>query len=149
MECPLCRLIISFRSISKHGHHMQFLFLIGRFLKKYSPLILLSHMKRNLVGSIYMYGKFCIKFHQSKMKGERHRPSQLNILFAIVLSVLRITDSDWPLVSSNSFYLNLKLICIVECTLHYICSSLPCVKIVIMSGENKSLLLILESWIIC
>jgi hypothetical protein len=55
MECPLWRLLISFRSVSKHGHHMQFLFLIGRFLKKSSPLKLLSHMNRNLVGSIYMY----------------------------------------------------------------------------------------------
>jgi hypothetical protein len=30
----------------------------------------LSHMNRNLVGSIYMYGRFCIKFPQSRMKGE-------------------------------------------------------------------------------
>jgi hypothetical protein len=30
-------------------------------------------MNRNLVGSIYMYGRFCIKFPQSRMKGERHR----------------------------------------------------------------------------
>ena len=27
-------------------------------------------MNRNLVGSIYMYGRFCIKFPQSRMKGE-------------------------------------------------------------------------------
>ena len=41
--------------------------------KKSSPLKLLSHMNRNLVGSIYMYmyGRFCIKFPQSRMKGER------------------------------------------------------------------------------
>ena len=32
-----------------------------------------SQMNRNLVGSIYMYGRFCIKFPQSRMKGERHR----------------------------------------------------------------------------
>jgi hypothetical protein len=32
-QCPLWRLLISSRSVSKHGHHMQFLFLIGRFLK--------------------------------------------------------------------------------------------------------------------
>ena len=70
MECPLCRLLISSRSVSKHGHHMQFLFLIGQFLKKSSPLKLLNHMNRNLVGSIYMYGRFCIKFPQSRMKGE-------------------------------------------------------------------------------
>jgi hypothetical protein len=41
---------------------MQFFFLIGRYLKKSSPVKLLSHMNWNLVGSIYMYGRFCIKF---------------------------------------------------------------------------------------
>ena len=40
--------------------------------KKSSPLKLLSHMNQNLVGSIHMYGRFCIKFPQSRMKGERH-----------------------------------------------------------------------------
>jgi hypothetical protein len=33
MEGPLKRLIISSRSINKHGCHRQFLFLIGRFKK--------------------------------------------------------------------------------------------------------------------
>jgi hypothetical protein len=33
MECPLWRLLISSRSVNKHGHHRQFLFLIGRYLK--------------------------------------------------------------------------------------------------------------------
>jgi hypothetical protein len=33
MESPLLRLLISSRSINKHGHHRQFLFLIGQFLK--------------------------------------------------------------------------------------------------------------------
>ena len=30
-------------------------------------------MNRNLVGSIYMYGRLFIKFPRSRMKGERHR----------------------------------------------------------------------------
>jgi hypothetical protein len=47
--------------------------------KKSSPLKLLSHMNQNLVGSIYMYGRFCIKFPQSRMKGERHRLSPLSL----------------------------------------------------------------------
>jgi hypothetical protein len=34
MEGPLLRLLISFQSINKHGHHRQFLFLIGWFSKK-------------------------------------------------------------------------------------------------------------------
>jgi hypothetical protein len=38
--------------------------------KKSSPLKLLSHMNRNLVGSIYVYRRLCIKFPQSRMKGE-------------------------------------------------------------------------------
>ena len=41
------------RSINKHGHHRQFLFLIGWFLKKSSPLKLLGQMNQNLVGNIY------------------------------------------------------------------------------------------------
>ena len=30
-------------------------------------------MNRNLVGSICIYGRFCIKYPQSRMKGEQHR----------------------------------------------------------------------------
>jgi hypothetical protein len=47
--------------------------------KKSSPLKLPSQMNRNLVGSIYMYGRLCIKFPQSRMKGERHRLSPLSL----------------------------------------------------------------------
>jgi hypothetical protein len=36
MESPLLRLLISFRSVNKHGCHRQFLFLIGLFLKIFS-----------------------------------------------------------------------------------------------------------------
>ena len=127
MEGPLLRLLISSRSINKHGHHSQFLFLIGRFLK--TSLKSLGQMNRNLVGSIYgrssitiahfilihlqtwpsqailvsdwsisknlllwncfakmnrnlvgnSYGRLCIKFPQSRMKGERHRFSPLSL----------------------------------------------------------------------
>ena len=35
-EGPLLRLHISFRSINKHGHYRQFLFLLDRFLKIFS-----------------------------------------------------------------------------------------------------------------
>ena len=45
-------MLISFRSINKHVCHMQFLFLIGQFLKS-SPLKPLGQTIRNLVGSIY------------------------------------------------------------------------------------------------
>jgi hypothetical protein len=33
MECPLWRFLISSRLVNKHGHHRQFLFLIGRYPK--------------------------------------------------------------------------------------------------------------------
>jgi hypothetical protein len=46
---------------------------VGWFLKKSSCLQILGQMNRNLVGSTY--GRFCIKFSQSRMKGERHRLS--------------------------------------------------------------------------
>ena len=49
--------------------------------KKSYPLKLLSYMNRNLVGSIYMYGRLCIKFPQSRMKGKRHRLSPLSLQF--------------------------------------------------------------------
>ena len=55
MECPLCRVLISSRSVNKHGHHRQFLFLIDQYLKK-SPLQLPRQMNQNLVGSIYIEG---------------------------------------------------------------------------------------------
>jgi hypothetical protein len=69
MECPLWRLLISSRSVNKHGHHRQFLF----------P----SQMNRNLVRSIYMYGRLCIKFPQSRMKGEQTwaRPTEPLVCF--------------------------------------------------------------------
>ena len=52
MESPLLRLLISSQSINKHGHHRQFLCLIGGFLKKSSPLKQLGQMNRSLVGRI-------------------------------------------------------------------------------------------------
>ena len=45
--------LISSRSVNKHGCHRPFLFLIGWFLKKTSPLKPLDQMNQNLVGSIY------------------------------------------------------------------------------------------------
>jgi hypothetical protein len=36
MGSPLQRVLISFQSINKHGHHRRFLFLIGLFLKIFS-----------------------------------------------------------------------------------------------------------------
>ena len=68
MGSLLLILLISSWSVNKHGHHRQFLFLIVRFLKKSSPLKLPSQMNRSLVGSIYTYGRLCIKFPQSRMK---------------------------------------------------------------------------------
>ena len=46
-------------------------------------------MNRNLVGSIYMYGRLCIKFPQSRLKGERHRLSPLFFFFKSVIFLLK------------------------------------------------------------
>jgi hypothetical protein len=48
-------------------------------ISKKSSLKLPSQLNRSLVGSICMYGRFCIKFPQSRMKGERHRLSPLSL----------------------------------------------------------------------
>jgi hypothetical protein len=51
-------------------------------------------MNQNLVGSIYMYGRFCIKLPQSRMKGERHR--------------LRVSEEEilknWPIRKKNCLW---------------------------------------------
>jgi hypothetical protein len=48
------------------------------------PLKLFGQMNRNLVGSTY--GRFCIKFPQSRMKGERHRLSPLSLKVPIAIA---------------------------------------------------------------
>jgi len=70
MEGPLKKLLLSSRSVYKHGHHRQFLFLV--ISKKKSPLKPRSQMNRNLVGSTY--GMLCIKFPKKRMKGEPTEP---------------------------------------------------------------------------
>jgi hypothetical protein len=62
--------------VNKHNRHRLFLSLIGRFLDIFYSVTAL-HSDRNLVGSTY--GRFCIKFPQSRMKGERHRLSSLSL----------------------------------------------------------------------
>ena len=68
-------MLILSQSVNKHGRHRQILFVVGPFLKKSSPTKTLGQMNWNLIGSTY--GRFCIKFPQSRMKGERHRLSPL------------------------------------------------------------------------
>jgi hypothetical protein len=50
-----------------------------------SSLKLPSQMNRNLVGSIYMYGRLCIKFPQSRMKGEPPTEPLVNFNFTFAL----------------------------------------------------------------
>ena len=133
MECSLWRLLISSRSISKHGYHRNLVgiiygmfsmkiahfvqmgwqtwpphaFLVSDWLifKKSSPLKLLSHMNWNLVGSIYMYGRFCIKFPQSRMKGEWHR---LRVYFSSTINKLFWLPNDhlYGLLKGQRFCIN-------------------------------------------
>jgi hypothetical protein len=57
----MSNLLISFWFVNRHGHHRQFLFLIGWFLIKSSPLKPLSQINRNLVGSIYEMSSIMIE----------------------------------------------------------------------------------------
>jgi hypothetical protein len=80
---------IAFGTVSKSAHFVsigqqtwppqEILVSDWSISKKSSSLKLPSQMNGNLVGSIYMYGRFCIKFPQSRMKGERHRLSPLSL----------------------------------------------------------------------
>jgi hypothetical protein len=69
-------LLISSRSVNQHGHHRQFLFQIGWFLKKSSPLKPLGQMNRNLVGSIF--GRSSIKItHLVLIRLQTWRPQTI------------------------------------------------------------------------
>jgi hypothetical protein len=51
-----------------------------RFLACFLKILDKKRKKRGeLFADQYMYGKFCIKFPQSRMKGERHRLSPLSL----------------------------------------------------------------------
>jgi hypothetical protein len=52
MEGSLLRLLIFSQSVTKHGRHRQFIFLIGNIFLKSSPLKLLAQMNRNMLRSI-------------------------------------------------------------------------------------------------
>jgi len=49
-------------------HHRQFLFVIGHLKTSLKPF---GQIIWNWVGNTY--GRFCVKFPQNKMTGERHR----------------------------------------------------------------------------
>jgi hypothetical protein len=57
--------------------------------KKSSPLKLLSHMNRNLVESIYMYGRFCIKFPQSRIMSNLHRGPSINASYQVSVHLVK------------------------------------------------------------
>ena len=72
-------MLIKFRSVNKHGHHRQFLFLIGRFLKKkfFSETAWPNEQKLRRKH----HGRFCIHFPKAEWKvsdtGTAHWASSL------------------------------------------------------------------------
>ena len=100
------------------GCHRQFLFVIGQ-LKK-SSLNPFSQINWNLVGSTY--GRFCIKFHQNRMKGEQHRvPTEplvfvirmwWNIYMYIIWRDAFVLDEKWCQSSNWSIYLKIYFLLI-------------------------------------
>jgi hypothetical protein len=75
MEDPLK--IAHFVLIRKQTWPPQSILVSDWLISKKSSLKLLSQMNQNLVGSTF--GRFCIKFPQSRMKGEQHRLSPLSL----------------------------------------------------------------------
>jgi hypothetical protein len=71
-KSPLLRLLISFQSVNKHGHHRQFLFLIDLFLKIFSetaktclwqPYLLLD---RDEMSNLYRGHSIDASYHLAK-----------------------------------------------------------------------------------
>jgi hypothetical protein len=94
MDGPQKRLHISSRSVTKHGSHRHFLFLIGQFKKFSSPLKPLDQMNQNLVGSIY--GRFSIKlFILSRFVNEHGHHRQFFFLIGWFLKMLSSVTA-WP-----------------------------------------------------
>jgi hypothetical protein len=81
---------------------------------------LLEQINWNLVGSTY--GRFCIKFHQNRMKGERHRvPTEplvfvirmwWNIYMYIIWRDAFVLDEKWCQSSNWSIYLKIYFLLI-------------------------------------
>jgi hypothetical protein len=76
------------RSVNKHGHHRQFLFLIGRYLRKTSLLKLLGQMEPNLAGSIYV--RSSIKLLHLIPFGQQTWPLLLKIAGHVDLDMLHM-----------------------------------------------------------
>ena len=87
-------MLIFFRSVIKHVCHRLFLFLIGWFLKKSSPLKPCGQMNRNLVRTIY--GRSSIEVaHIGWFVTKPCRHSQFLFLIGRFLKIF-YSKTTWP-----------------------------------------------------
>jgi hypothetical protein len=91
MEGSLYRVHILLCSITKHGSHRQFLFLIGRFSKIFSSETA-CQMNRNLVGSIYGMSSMKIIILSRSVNKHGYHQNLVGLIYG--MSSMKITHSS-------------------------------------------------------
>jgi hypothetical protein len=125
MESPLLQLHISSRSVNKHSHHRQFLFLIGWFLKNlllwncfakwtrpirnknclWRPCLL---MDRDKMSNLYREPSIDASYQVSVHMAKRLQRTRLVEIDQLETRIATILVSDWLISKKSS---PLKLLC--------------------------------------